>query len=285
MSLKGIAKATLRIIESGTYTPASGRQVSIAAAVTAAVNGTTTLTPAQVAALLDAPGQVGAPPRIEAVAARTQEAAYRLVAEEGVDDLVLLNFASARSPGGGFLRGAKAQEEDLARCSALYACLTPQQTYYAANQRTGKDLTGMLYTDHIIHSPSVPFFRRKNRDLLAAPFLASVITAPAPNTTQALRRDPTALPRTAEILRHRAGCILAVAQARGHRTLLLGAWGCGVFGNPPSLVAGVFGDWLASERFAGAFDRVVFAVFEPVKGRDTLRHFAALANASVLGDN
>ena len=193
---------------------------------------------------------------------------------------MLLNYASARNPGGGFIKGAKAQEEDLARCSALYRCLEPQTAYYAANQQTGKDTAGMLYTDHIIHSPSVPFFRRKNRDLLEEPFLASVITAPAPNATQALRRDPTSLPMIRAVLVRRAGGVLAVAEAHGHRNLLLGAWGCGVFGNPPRLVAAAFADWLASPRFAGSFDAVVFAVYEPVRGRDTLTPFAAISPAS-----
>ncbi len=280
MSLKGIAKATLDILDTGTYTPPGGRPVSIAAALSAAVAGTTTFTPAQVAALLDRPGGTGGMPVITAVAARTQEAAHRLVVEEGLTDLVLLNFASARNPGGGFIRGAKAQEEDLARCSGLYACLMPQRTYYAQNEPApGDPVGGMLYTDHIIHSPGVPFFRLKNRDLLDAPFRASVITAPAPNATQALRRDPTALPLIEAALRRRAGGVLAVAEARGHRSLLLGAWGCGVFGNPPVLVASAFADWLASPRFAGAFDRVEFAVFEPVRGRDTLAPFARISRA------
>ncbi|MFT5679463.1 MAG: hypothetical protein ACI8RZ_000367 [Myxococcota bacterium] len=278
MSLKGIAKSTLAIIEDGAYIPPKGARISIAASLSAAVEGTQTFTPDRVAALLDASGGEGSPPAITATGERTQEAAHRLVTQEGIDDLVLLNFASARNPGGGFIKGAKAQEEDLSRCSGLYACLMPQRTYYAENEPSpGDPVGGMLYTDHIIHSPRVPFFRRKNRDLLKAPFLASVITAPAPNATQALRRDPTALPLIEAALRHRAGGVLAVAQDQGHRSLLLGAWGCGVFGNPPVIVASAFADWLAAPRFAGAFDRVIFAVFEPVKGRDTLKSFARIS--------
>lgn len=278
MSLKGIAKSTVSILEAGHYTPPKGPRVSIAASLAAAVDGTQTYTPARVAALLSAPDGAGGAPSITATNERTQEAAHRLVVKEGLDDLVLLNFASARNPGGGFLRGAKAQEEDLSRCSGLYACLMPQRTYYASNEPSpGDPVGGMLYTDHIIHSPRVPFFRRKNRDLLPAPYLASVITAPAPNATQALRRDPTALPLIEAALRRRAGGVLAVAQDRGHRSLLLGAWGCGVFGNPPVIVASAFADWLTAPRFAGAFDRVTFAVFEPVRGRDTLAPFARIS--------
>lgn len=59
-------------------------------------------------------------PRVEVIDATTQVAAHQF-AHEG--PLVVLNFASARNPGGGFLGGAKAQEEDLCRCSGLYRTL------------------------------------------------------------------------------------------------------------------------------------------------------------------
>ncbi len=51
----------------------------------------------------------------------------------------------------------------------------------------------------------------------------------------------------------------------GHRTLLLGGWGCGVFRNDPALVADAFGVLLSSDRFSGAFDHVTFAVFDRTK--------------------
>src|SRR5262249_60941792 len=105
------------------------------------------------------------------------DAARRLYEDEGEQNAVALNFASARNPGGGFLGGAKAQEEDLARRSALYACLLTQRPYYDANRAE----RSLLYTDHIIYSPSVPFFRDRALDLVESPFCASIITAPAPN--------------------------------------------------------------------------------------------------------
>jgi len=56
--------------------------------------------------------------------------------------------------------------------------------------------------------------------------------------------------------------VLAVAAAHRHRRLVLGAWGCGVFGNDPAAVADAFAQWLASPLFAGAFDQVVFAILD-----------------------
>ncbi len=188
----------------------------------------------------------------------------------GVDELLLLSFASARNPGGGFVNGAKAQEEDLARCSALYACIREQVTYYEANRRT----ESMLYTDHLVYSPRVPFFQTRSRGpLLERPFTASVITAPAPNAGQALRRDTSAGPAIEAALRRRARAILAVSAERKHRVLLLGAWGCGVFQNDPAMVADAFGAWLDHPTFAGQFDRVVFAVLDKSANQPTLRAF------------
>jgi len=88
-----------------------------------------------------------------------------------------------------------------------------------------------------------------------------------------LSRESNALPKIEAALRRRAGLVLAVAADNGHRTVLLGAWGCGVFRNDPALVADAFGKWLESDKFAGAFDRAVFAIYDRSKDRATLSAF------------
>ena len=186
----------------------------------------------------------------------TNEAAFRLVMEEGVGHVVALNFASAKNPGGGFLGGAKAQEEDLCRSSALYVCQLEQPDFYASNRAE----RSMIYTDHILYSPEVPVFRDK-RALLEDPFLLSFITAPAPNAGEARRHGESASAVRAA-LRSRARQVLMVAAHQSHTTLLLGAWGCGVFRNDPAEVASAFYDALQEPTIAGGFTRVVFAVWE-----------------------
>ncbi len=250
MSLRGVARETLDIIESGRYQSLSGAWVDVGDAVKAAVAGTVLYRPGGLDLSAASPGA----PNIEVTEETTQAAARRLIADEGVADLVLLNYASARNPGGGFLGGAKAQEEDLCRCSGLYACLLTQPEYYEANRAQ----SSMLYTDHIIYAPRVPFFRDGRRGLMESPVLSSVITAPAPNAGEHLRRSPAETAVLEETLHRRAGLVLLVARAQQHRTLLLGAWGCGVFRNDPHRVAEAFMSWLAV--LGGAFDRVVFAV-------------------------
>lgn len=272
MSLKGVAKETLQIIADGRYTAPSGRAVSLEPQIGEAIRGTRLWRPAELAELLaDRRWATGATTSVEVTGETTQLAAQRLAAA----DPVVLNFASARNPGGGFINGAKAQEEDLARCSALYPCLTSQRDYYAANRATDS----LLYEDLIIYSPRVPFFRVRSRERIEDPFLASVITAPAPNAGQQLMRDPDAGAAIEEALRRRAGYVLALAAHMGHRTLVLGAWGCGVFRNDPAQVAGAFGTHLEG-ALAGAFERVVFAILDRTGERRVLAPFEARFSTS-----
>jgi uncharacterized protein (TIGR02452 family) len=240
MTLKEIAKETLQILEKGEFISKHGNIINFAVEQQLAEKSTRLYRPEEVANLLqNMPCHQEQSLLIEVTDETTQVAAHRLVKNEGCQDLVLLNYASARNPSGGFISGAKAQEEDLARCSGLYPCQLTQPDYYEAN----RSQESLLYTDHIIYSPKVPWFRIRSRELLDDYFLASVITAPAPNAGQVLRRDSNALPAIEKILRQRAGYVLTVAQDNGHRSLLLGAWGCGVFANNAAMVAEVVGEF------------------------------------------
>ncbi|MET0418937.1 MAG: TIGR02452 family protein [Actinoplanes sp.] len=182
-------------------------------------------------------------------------------------DVACLNFASARSPGGGFLTGAQAQEESLARASALYPCLLAAEDYYAYH-RAHRDLA---YSDRVIYSPAVPVFKDDTGVLLPAAYPVTFLTAAAPNRAAMVRSQPDALPSVPALLERRAGRVLAVAAAHGHRRLVLGAWGCGVFGNDPATVAAIFARAL---REAPWFDEVVFAVLDRQAGTPTFAAFA-----------
>lgn len=260
-SLEALANETVRITDEGRYLAPSGRSVDLSALIERAMSGTRLVRPGELAPYVP----TGAEPTIEVTGETTGEAARRLVEREGVERLVLLNFASAKNPGGGFLGGAKAQEEDLARCSALYRCQLTQPDYYAKNRGE----PSMLYTDHLIYSPDVVFFRDEHGALLEAPFCASIITAPAPNAGVALERDAAARPAISATLARRAGLVLELARREGHETLLLGAWGCGVFKNDPVEVAEVF-----ASRIRG-FRRVVFAVYDRSRGQQNIAAFRA----------
>lgn len=168
-------------------------------------------------------------------------------------NVVSLNFASATHPGGGFLSGARAQEEYLCRSSALYLTLKdwPMYGYHRAKG-------GCLYSDAMIYSPDVPVFRDDEHDLLPSPYHASFITSAAPLAKHA---SPAELPQLPTVLRERIAKILSVAQAHGHDSLILGAWGCGAFGNDGHQVAELFHRALTVDC-AGAFKEVTFAIVD-----------------------
>ncbi len=271
MNLVEVAQETLIITKRGEYTAKNGTLVRIGGAVRHAFANTRTYSPGELGLLLTSrvqKGRSGALPKIEITPETTAAAARRLYGA-GQKDVLALNFASANKPGGGFLTGARSQEEDLARCSALYDCLLPQTEYYEANHA----FKSLLYTDYMIYSPGVPFFRDDHLNLLDRPFFPAIITAPAPNAGEFLRREPGQASDVRKVLERRAGLVLALAAEYGHRTLVLGAWGCGVFRNTPADVAKVFAEWLNSPGFAGAFDLVVFAIYERDEARPILETF------------
>lgn len=267
--MKEIAQETLKIIEDGSYTAPSGRRVELSESFKKAIDGTVLYNPNHFLKLNDQTHTPKQELRIAVTSESTTAAAQRLVADEGESRVVALNFASAKNPGGGFISGAKAQEEDLSRCSALYPCLLTQPRYYEENRASGS----LLYLDYIIYSPDVPFFRDQTLQLVEKPFLVSIITAPAPNAGEVLRRDPSAKAQISETLKRRATKVLQVAKDQQHQTLILGAWGCGVFRNQPTEVAKVFDELLKSSAFSHAFERVVFAIYDRSQTQSTLKAF------------
>lgn len=203
----------------------------------------------------------------------TLHAARRLVQEEPGTRVLALNFASARHPGGGFLAGSQAQEESLARASALYPCLRQFRAMYDANTR----LPSCLYTDHVIYSPDVPVFRDDEDALLERPYPVSFLTAPAVNAGALRRNEPDKVGQIERVMLARMEKVLSLAVVHGHDVLVLGAWGCGVFANDPERVAGWFHRHLAGGgTFRQAFRKVVFAVLDRTEDRSTIRPFERL---------
>ncbi|MFE3194024.1 TIGR02452 family protein [Nocardia sp. NPDC059240] len=250
-SPRQIATENEHIADTGSYTANDGTTVDITAALAAAAAGTISYTPE---------GDVTGGPRgpftgiPETTAEGSIQAARRLHADGG-KAIAVLNFASARNPGGGYLRGARAQEEDLCRSALLYRCLLEAPDYYAAH-RASDDLR---YSHRVIYSPGVPVIRDDRNALDPRPFPVSFLTSPAPNAGALANHSGRPVP-VAEILVERADRVLAVAARHGVRELVLGAWGCGVFRNDPHEVAEAFEQ--ALQNHGAAFERVVFAVWD-----------------------
>jgi len=242
-----MAKETLEVLKQKQYTSHNGKIVSIADSLDAALAGTILYRDSL--PLKDYPALT---PTIQVVNNTTTFAAGAMEAQ-GKTNIVALNFASARNVGGGFLGGAVAQEEDLCRSSGLYACTKSKPQFYNDNILC----EDALYTDNVIYSPNVPFFRDENSFLLEEPYLLSIISAPAPNLSGL--REEGLRNKVKGVFRERVIKVLQVAAEHGHKNIILGAWGCGAFGNDPQMVAQVFKDMLPK---VPAFEHVCFAVYD-----------------------
>jgi uncharacterized protein (TIGR02452 family) len=262
--LREIARQSVAIAEAGEYRNSAGDLVTIAEAVRAAVAGTRQYSPDEAVAVTGAPAST---PMFEVTDETTLTAARRV---DG--DAACLVFASAKNPGGGFLGGAKAQEESVARASALYLCLRAAPDFYAFH----RDQRDLRYSDRVIYSPAVPIFRDDKGSLLDRPHQTAFLTAAAPNLGAILRNQPEHAADVPAVLRQRALRVLRVAAAHGHRTLVLGAWGCGVFRNDPATVANAFAEAL---REVNRFDRIVFAVSDNRPGTPVYAAFESILTA------
>jgi len=254
------AADTVEILERGHYMVPSGKIVSIAGPLAASVAATRLIQPEDWPAILERsnPRGTGTPP-VCVTAETTLQAAHRLVVVERQTRVLALNFASARNPGGGFLNGARAQEESIARSSGLYPTLLKCPPYYTANRA----YRGTLYTDHAILSPNVPVIRDDAGTLLDEPYEVTILTMPAPNRG-AMPADSAEIPQIAATFQRRIAQIFALAAAEKYPTLILGAWGCGAFRNDPTAVAQLFADAIAHGHAAG-LRQTCFAVFDPTK--------------------
>lgn len=262
-----VAAETVEIAECGRYTADDGSNVRLGDEVAAAKRSTV---------LYDVDEMPARPqPRFESgvqveVTGESTFAAIARIATEEDGHIGCLNFASAKNPGGGFLGGSQAQEEALARASALYPCLQTQFSgYYEANRRSHS----CLYLDLAIVSPLVPFFRDDDDTLLSKPLLVTVITSPAPNAGAIAKNEPENRSRVESTLVRRGELVLRAAALHQVDSLILGAWGCGVFRNDPHRVADAFWQWVCDE-YRQHFRRVVFAVFDPTEKRENYKAFS-----------
>lgn len=276
--LRGIAHRTEEIVAAGRYAAPGGREVVIADAVDAARSGTRMFGPAALNVTSVTPPEL-IPTVVEVTGESSLAAAHRLTGAD-TGPVAVLNFSSARNPGGGYLNGAQAQEEGLCRASALYTCVRSAREFYE-HHRAHRD---PFYTDRVIHSPAVPVFRDDRGQLLDAAYRVGFLTSAAPNAGVVLRQAPERAKELPSALAGRAERVLETAAACGYRRLVLGAWGCGVFQNDPAQVAGVFRALLdEGGRFHGYFEHIVFGVLDRTRGAVTRAAFEEAFGAEFQG--
>lgn len=183
---------------------------------------------------------------------------------------MVLNFANAIHPGGGYRNGANAQEETLCRQSTLYASLSSEfaEPMYAYNY----EHLNPLDSDYMVLSPIVEVFRDSEMNLISETRTIAVLTVPAPNLNGRAKEKNQEI--IDECMINRIRIMLGVAYNYDYKKLTLGAWGCGAFGHDAERVAGYFYQVLFKEGYAVLFEKITFAVYDNTSSRYNYKSFA-----------
>lgn len=157
--------------------------------------------------------------------------------------------ASYRTPGGNYLNGGWGTEEQICSESNLFPVLEGLRPMYHDENR--QSTHGGLNSDRAVYLRDIMFTTdgtMKKRDVL--------VCAP-PNRNFALQNHRSEAECDMD-LSHRIEALMRIAAANEADTLVLGAFGCGFFGNDPEQVAGLFRMWL--DAHPGQFQQVVFSI-------------------------
>lgn len=181
-----------------------------------------------------------------------------------VEKVGVLSFGSAKNPGGGFIQGAQAQEESIARSSTLYPSLMtkPAERFYTSHRKDPKE---GYYSHAMIYSPHVLFIR-DDKGEWQSPVEVDVLTSAGVNAGVVRRylreRNSEDESGIYVAMKERMARILFIFERRGIRNVVLGSFGTGAFRNNVELVAGIWAELLtmADARFRYSFDHVVFAI-------------------------
>lgn len=246
-----IAERTINIIESGNI-----NGLNINEEIQNNIQKTFTINPAQFETYLETNIQNRVEKQeLEVVNCSTIQA---ILNNKNKGKIGVLNFASAKNPGGGFLGGASAQEESLARSSSLYASLKNDMKMYEYN-RESKTFS---YSDFAKYSPETVFWFNDEGQNLSELIKVDVITSPAPNKGAMLQHNrKNEIATIEDVFRRRIEFVFKVAYQNNIDVLILGAWGCGVFRNEVADVARYFKEIIA-EKVSNGFAKIVFAIYD-----------------------
>lgn len=195
-------------------------------------------------------------------------AAERLV-KEGYNP-VLLNFASAGHPGGGVETGARAQEETICRRSTLTRSIYTFDPKYAAKygyELCDGDHYPIVNDFCAVYSPNVTVFREGIDCLfMEEPYDVAVVTCAALNLNgkYSIKLTPDGhMPQKAiDITRNKIRTVFRIGLMYGHDSLVLGAFGCGAFKNPPAEIAKLFHEVMEEPEFKNKYRLITFSIID-----------------------
>lgn len=187
-------------------------------------------------------------------------------AAKNFKNTLVMNFASPTRAGGGFLSGARAQEEALCRASTLYSSISGKKAseMYDYNNK----IKSPIDSDYMLLSKDVCVFRDNHGLLIEKPYNLGVFTIPAPNKNgraRYIKQEELDI-----VMKDRIRKFFITAIDNNYKTLVLGAWGCGVFGHEAQKIAQYFYDIFFEEDYENYFENVVFAI---LYGKNKIQDF------------
>ncbi len=260
---KAVFKNTLQIIKNGEYRDAGEKIV---------IENHTNENLIKDTIFYDAPPKVddiqaNYTQRISVINADCLESA-NLLQQLGYNPIVL-NMANDTIPGGGVAEGAGAQEENIFRRSNLYVSLYQfsnkalkfdipmhEKWQYPMKKRTGG-----------IYSPNVTVFRGSENNgycLLIKPYKIAFVSVAAIFQPKVGRdeRGFYLVESEAEITKEKMRTIMRIAIFNHHDSIVLSAFGCGAFCNPPNHIAELFKEVFEELEFKNKMKAIVFAIFD-----------------------
>lgn len=197
----------------------------------------------------------------------------------------VLNFASATNPGGGVTKGASAQEECLCRVSTLYKSISASEITEAFHKKHWRALkTGEMdsfYNDDCIQTCNVTVFKSDTAKTVLLPekdwFDVDVISCAAPNLRRMSQHDKQWKKNVTDqelldIYKKRINRVLDIARYAKSEVVILGAFGCGAFANPPELVAKAMHASIDEHKYD--FETIELAIYCPLRDTSNYEVFA-----------
>lgn len=266
-----ILRETMQAAEDGCYT-AGEREVKLPVSFVE-IQEVTYYTPEQIARLCkkEVPEIKGVPVRIALRNQDTLEAAFVLHQrrKETEKPVLVLNFANPHRPGGGIRAKPGTQEEHLCVKTTLLCSLETEAAW--PFYQTNLDCGTQAQTDAALISPNTMVIRNSDLTLREDPFPIAVLTVSAPIASRMEEEEHMQLE---SILRKRIYGMVHAAMEAGYRRMVLGAWGCGNFGNDPELVARLYHEVLTNPGVSGSFEEITMAVFDHSQEQMQYRCFA-----------
>ena len=155
----------------------------------------------------------------------------------------ILNMASMLAPGGGFLNGASSQEEALCMRTTLLPSLS--DGFYRLPE------VGGVYTPDVLVFRDAEAEDLEKRDRWFVDCVsAGMLRFPSISVDEITGRGSYSSSKDRELVIEKMRAVMRIFQSKSVKKVVLGAWGCGAYGNPVGEIAAAWKKVLLGGRQA-----------------------------------